>query len=107
MTLAERCTFLKTPFDQIYNEDYPRISWYTHPGLTGVANIPFVTFIHVCAYAFHLAVKSYEQSLRSAIRVFRLKMGNEHIEARLDAALKLPFTDTPEQEQVLMKRAGL
>ncbi len=106
-TLADRCTFLKSPFDQMYAEDYRRISWYTHPGLTGVANISSVTFIHVCGYAFHLAVKSYEQSLRSAIRVFRLSMGNEHIEARLDAALKLPFTDTPEQEAVLIKRAGL
>ncbi len=107
MTLANRCTFLKSPFDQIYAEDYPRISWYTHPGLTGVANISFVAFIHLCGYAFHLAVKSYEQSLRSAIRVFKLAMGNEHIEARLDAALKLPFTDTPEQEAVLIKRAGM
>jgi hypothetical protein len=107
MMLADRCTFLKSPFDQIYAEDYPRISWYTHPGLTGVANIPFVAFIHLCGYAFHLAVKSYEQSLLSAIRVFKLSMGNEHIEARLDAALKLPFADTPEQEAILMKRAGL
>jgi hypothetical protein len=105
MTLADRCTFLKSPFDQIYAEDYPRISWYTHPGLTGVANVSFVTFIHVCGYAFHLAVKSYEQSLRSAVRVFKLSMGNEYIEARLDAALKLPFTDTDEQVQVLRKRA--
>jgi hypothetical protein len=66
-----------------------------------------VTFIHVCGYAFHLAAKSYEQSLRTAIRAFKLSMGNEHIEARLDVALKLPFTDTPEQEAVLIKRAGL
>jgi hypothetical protein len=107
LTLADRCTFLKSPFDQIYAEDYPRVSWYTHPGLTGVANIPHVTFIHVCGYAFHLAVRSYEESLRSAIHVFKLSMGNEHIEARLDAALKLPFTDTPEQEAVLIRRAGL
>ena len=48
MNLAERCAFLKTPFDQIYSEDYPRVSWYAHPGLTGVANVQFVTFIHVC-----------------------------------------------------------
>lgn len=107
MNLADRCAFLKSPFDQIYSEDYPRISWYAHPGLTGIANVQFVTFIHICGYAFNLAVKSYEQSLRSVIRVFNLKPGNERILDRLDAALKFPFADTQEQLDVLTKQAGL
>jgi hypothetical protein len=107
MNLAERCSFLKIPFDQIYSEDYPRISWYAHPGLTGIANVQFVTFIHVCGYAFNLAVKSYEQSLRSAIRAFKLISGNDHILDRLDVALKFPFADSDEQIEVLRNRAGL
>ena len=107
MNLSERCAFLKAPFDQIYGEDYPRISWYAHPGLTGVANVQFLTFIHVCGYAFNLAVKSYEQSLRSAIRVFKLTSGNDRIIDRLEVALRFPFADTDEQVEALRKRAGL
>jgi hypothetical protein len=107
MHLSERCAMLKGPFDQIYAEDYARVSWYAHPGLAGVVNVAAVTFIHVCAYAYDLAVKSYRESLLSMIRVFKLSNGNEHIDARLDAAMKFPFTDTPEQVEVLRKRAGL
>ena len=107
MNLSERCAFLKAPFDQIYSEDYPRISWYAHPGLTGVANVQFLTFIHVCGYAFSLAVKSYDQSLRSAIRVFKLTSGNDRIIDRLEVALRFPFADTDERVEALRKRAGL
>ena len=107
MNLAQRCASLKTPFDQIYNDDYPRVSWYAHPGLAGIAHIQFVTFIHVCGHAFNLAVKSYEQSLRSAIRVFKLTRGNDRSIDRLEAALRFPFADTDEQVEALRKRAGL
>lgn len=107
MDLSARCATLKAPFDQMYAEDYARVSWYAHPGLTGVINVPAEAFIHMCAYAYHLAVNSYSESLLSIIRVFKLSSGNEHIEARLDAAMKFPFTDTPGQVEVLRKRAGL
>ena len=107
INLSERCAFLKTPFDQMYGEDYPRISWYAHPGLTGIANVQFVTFIHVCGYAFNLAAKSYEQSLRSAIRAFKLTNGNDRILDRLEVALEFPFADTDEQMEALRNRAGL
>jgi hypothetical protein len=107
MHLGSRCEALGAPFDQIYAEDYARVSWYAHPGLTGVINVPAETFIHVCAYAYHLAVNSYRESLMTMIRVFKLSAANEHIEARLDTAMKLPFTDTPEQVEILRKRAGL
>jgi hypothetical protein len=58
-------------------------------------------------YAFNLAVKSYEQSLRSAIRVFKLESGNNRIVDRLEVALMFPFADTDEQVAVLRRRAGL
>ena len=59
------------------------------------------------SYAFNLAVKSYEQSLRSAIRVFTLTSGNDRIIDRLEVALRFPFADTDEQMEALRKRAGL
>jgi hypothetical protein len=107
MNLSARCAELKTPFDQIYAEDYARVSWYVHPGLTGVLNVPAETFIHMCGFAYHLSVRSYRESLLTMIRVFKLSKGNEHIEARLEAALEFPFADTPEQVEALRKQAGL
>jgi hypothetical protein len=61
----------------------------------------------VCGNAFNLAVKSYEQSLRSAIRVFKLTSGNDRIIDRLEVALRFPFAGTDEQVEALRKRSRL
>ncbi|MGC2416779.1 MAG: DUF5677 domain-containing protein [Candidatus Acidiferrales bacterium] len=105
--LADRCTALKAPFDQMYAEDYARLSWYVHPGLAGITHVPHAAFIHMCGYAYHLSAKAYEQSLLTMIRVFKLSKGNDHIENRLDAAMKFPFADTDEAVLALRRRAGL
>ena len=96
------------PFDQIYAADYSRLSWYVHPGLAGVINVPAVTFIHLCAYAFHLAATAYGESLLCIIRVFNIAKANANIESLLRLAKELPFTDTPEQVEILtrMRSAG-
>lgn len=107
MNLADRCTALKSPFDQIYAEDYARLSWYVHPGLAGITHVPHAAFIHVCGYAYHLSARAYEQALLTVIRIFKLSKGNRDIENRLDAAMKFPFTDTDEQVLALRQRAGL
>jgi hypothetical protein len=105
LNLAERAAKLKAPFDQMYAEDYGRISWYAHPGLTGVWNVPAIVFIYLCAYAFNLAAKAYEQSLHSMIREFKLDKANDKIEKLLELSKQLPFTDSPEQVEVLTRKA--
>lgn len=107
MTLKDRCIELKAPFNQIYVEDYARINWFIHPGVTGVFNVPAVTFIHICAYAYNLASKCYAESLSSMIRKFQLLKGNPLILDRLSVALKCAFADTDEQLETLRKRAGM
>ena len=40
LDLSERAKLLGDPFDEMYNFQYPRLSWYSHAGLTGVINLP-------------------------------------------------------------------
>lgn len=105
LNLEERAKMVGAPFDQMYAEDYARISWYAHPGLTGVMNVPAIVFIHLCAYAFNLAAKAYKESLLCVIREFKLSKANDKIEKLLELSRMLPFTDTPEQVEVLTRIA--
>ena len=104
-SLENRAIKLGSPFDQIYAVDYSRLSWYVHPGLAGVINVPAVTFIHLCAYAFHLTATAYKQTLLSVIREFKLSKANDKIEELLRLAEQLPFTDTEEQVDLLTRLA--
>lgn len=106
--LGDRAAQLKGPFDQIYEVDYARLSWFAHPGLTGIVNVNAETFIHLCAYAFHIAATAYGESLLSMIREFKISKANTQIESLLRLAKELPFTDTPEQAEILtqMRSAG-
>jgi hypothetical protein len=107
LNLEARSVKLGLPYNQVYAVDYSRLSWYVHPGLAGVINVPAVTFIHLCAYAFHLAATAYGESLLSIIRTFNIGKANAQIESLLRLAKELPFTDTPEQAEILTQmRSG-
>lgn len=102
-SLNVRVKLLKAPFEQIYEVEYPGLSWYVHAGLTGVINLEAVTFTYICSNAFKLAADSYWEVLRVVIRKFKIAKANEKIETKLDVAKTLPFTDNPEQVDRLMK----
>jgi Family of unknown function (DUF5677) len=101
--LGDRAAQLKEPFDQIYEVDYARLSWFTHPGLTGIVNVNAETFIHLCAYAFHIAATAYRETLLCIIREIKISKANDRIKDLLSLAIELPFTDTPEQAEILTK----
>jgi len=101
--MGGRVALLKAPFDQLYEVDYPRLSWYTHPGLTGIANLRPETFTYICSYAFKLAADSYSEVLQTLIRKFGLAKTNEKIEHKLHIAMIFPFANTPEQVGVLTR----
>ncbi|HKW88688.1 MAG TPA: DUF5677 domain-containing protein [Candidatus Acidoferrales bacterium] len=103
LKLSRRVTLVKSPFGQVYAVDYPRLSWYAHSGLTGMLNVQAITFVHLCAYAFHIAATAYWESLMSVIREFKISKANEKIEKQLKVAKLLPFTNSPEQMELLMK----
>ncbi|MFZ0335198.1 MAG: DUF5677 domain-containing protein [Candidatus Acidiferrales bacterium] len=103
LTLRRRVEQLKSPFDHVYATDYARLSWYVHAGLTGVMNVPAENFIHMCAYAYHIASIAYAETLLSVVRAFKISKGNEKIEEKLSVAKRLPFTEGPQQAEILMR----
>jgi hypothetical protein len=107
MTLRERCTDIKAPFNQMYVEDYARLSWFIHSGVTGVFSVPASTFVHICAYAYHLASKCYVESLSTMIRKFQLVKGNELVVDRLSVAFQCAFANADEELEALGTRAGI
>ncbi|MHB8487563.1 MAG: DUF5677 domain-containing protein [Candidatus Acidiferrales bacterium] len=104
LTLRQRVEQLKAPFDQVYAVDYARLSWYVHSGLTGVMNLAAEVFIHLCAYAYHIASIAYSETLLSVVRAFKISKADEKIEEKLRVAKMLPFTKSPEQATILMGR---
>jgi uncharacterized protein DUF5677 len=105
-TLEDRAKFLRAPFDEIFAVDYARVSWYVHPGLTGVLNVDSQFFVHLCASAFHIATTSYKELLLAIIREFKISRATENIEKLLRLADRFPLADTPEQIDELNRQVG-
>jgi hypothetical protein len=101
--LASRVAILKSPFDEIYEVNYRQLSWQVHSGLTGIINLQAATFTLMCGVAFKLAADSYWESLLTMIREFKIGKATAKIEEKLKAAKILPFTDSPEQAEQLLR----
>jgi hypothetical protein len=105
--LASRVTLVGSPFDEIYEVHYPRLSWHVHSGLTGIVNLEAEVFTVMCGIAFKVAPDSFQETLLTMIRQFKIGKATENIEEKLMAAKMLPFTDSPEQAQQLLRALGL
>lgn len=103
LRLPARVALVKSPFAEIYEVSYPQLSWYVHSGLTGIVNLKAETFTLVCGRAFKLAADAYREVLMTVIREFKISKANEKIENKLEAAKLLPFTDTPEEADQLLR----
>jgi hypothetical protein len=97
LRMKQRVQRLKAPFEQLYEIEYPQLSWYVHPGLTGVANLKAETFTYLCSHGFNFAANAYVEVLRAVIRKFKLDKASENIEKKIKAARLFPFADTPDQ----------
>lgn len=97
LNLRERVERLKAPFDQIYEVNYPQLSWSVHSGLTSVVNLKAETFTTMCGVAFSLMGESYSEVLRTVIREFKIQKVEKEIEKKLNLAKLLPFADSAEQ----------
>jgi hypothetical protein len=98
-----RVQLLKAPFEQLYEVEYPRLSWYVHPGLTGITNLKAEAFTYLCSHAFTFAANAYIEVLRVVIRKFKLSKVNEKIDEKLRAAKLFPFTNSPEHVDALTR----
>jgi Family of unknown function (DUF5677) len=101
--LKERVALLKEPFEQIYETEYPQLSWQAHPGLTGIANLKAETFIFMCSWGFKLAVDAYWEILSTIIKRYKISLVDKKIGQKMQAAKMLPFTDSPDQAENLIK----
>ena len=102
-TLAERTRLLGEPFDAMYRFEYPRLSWYVHSGLTGVANLPAEFFPNLYGYARALAFSCYTHILESVIHEMKIDRAVDKIHKALKLATLLPFSKTPEHQAVLCR----
>ena len=103
LKMSKRVALLKSPFEEIYEVHYPRLSWYVHSGLTGVVNLKPETFTVLCGVGFKIAADSYWELLCGVIREFKIAKANEKIEKKLKLAKLLPFTDTPDEAERLLE----
>lgn len=95
--MSDQVKLLKEPFEEIYEVNYPLLSWYTHAGLTGVVGISAASFTHLCGCAFHVAGRSYIESLLTVIREYEIGKANDKIEKLLELAKLLPWADSSEE----------
>ncbi len=91
----------------IYVYTYRTMSWQTHPGLQGSYGLPASAFPTIARSALALAVFSYLEVLRSLIRALGLNKHDPLIDAKLNLAHTLPYTDLPAEESQLRCELGL
>lgn len=101
MDLSTRVERLKAPFDQIYDVEYPRLSWYVHPGLTGFVNLKAETFNMLAASQNKLAGECYFIVLTAIIDVFGIDKADVKVKEKLKLAKMLPFTDSLDEAKAL------
>lgn len=97
--LAKRVELLGAPFDERYAVEYPRLSWYVHAGLTGVANLEAGAFLALCGVALRSSTDSYEQILLAMIDEFKIGKADQKIKDKLNVAKLLPFTNSKEEAE--------
>ncbi len=103
LNLADRVRRLKEPFEEIYEVEYPRLSWYAHSGLTGFVNLQAETFNTLSGYQNKLAGECFVSLLETIIDEFRIVESDPKVENKLKLAKLLPFTDTPEEGEALAR----
>jgi hypothetical protein len=103
LDLPSRVKLLGAPFNEIYDVNYPQLSWYVHSGLTGIINLQAQAFTLMCGTAFKISADSYHELLLTMIRKYEIGKATEKIEKKLAGAKMYPFADTPEQAQQMMR----
>ena len=101
--ISERAELVKSPLQEIYEVKYPMLSWYVHSGITGVVNLDGESFTVLCGVAFQIVTEAYRELLLAVIGEFKIAKADEKIEGKLEVARYLPFTDTPEQVETVVR----
>jgi hypothetical protein len=102
--LYKRVECLGAPFKEIYEVQYPRLSWYVHSGLTGVMGLKKATFVAMCGVALKSSTDSFEIILLRVIDEFKIGMADEKIKKKLAAAKLLPFTNSQHEAEEFFRQ---
>lgn len=101
--LEKRAESSGQPYYQLHATKYAMMSWYSHAGITGFANLNPNTFQLVSGMGMFLASEAYLLTLANFIRAMHLDKGNEKIMEMLKLAKLLPFTDSEEEALALQQ----
>jgi len=96
LELAQRVARLKAPFDEIYEVEYPELSWYVHSGLTGFVNLKAESFDMLAGKQNKLAGECYIVVLTAIIDEFGIGKVDEKKKNKLKLARIYPFIDSPD-----------
>lgn len=101
--LAQRVALLKAPFDEIYEVEYPELSWYVHSGLTGFVNLKAESFNLLAGKQNKLAGECFVVVLTAVIDEFGIAKADDKKKNKLKLAKLYPFMDNPEERAMVEK----
>ena len=99
--LVDRLQLLPPAYAETHKLNYRRLSWYAHPGLTGVLNLEAEAFPAVAGTSLQIAAESFCDILDAVISLLQLEKAVEKIRAKMKFARVLAFTDSPEEAEAL------
>jgi uncharacterized protein DUF5677 len=95
LDLPRRVARLKAPFEEMYEVEYPELSWYVHSGLTGFVNLRAESFNMLAGKPNKLAGECYIVLLTAIIDEFGISKADVKKENKLRLAKMYPFIDSP------------
>jgi hypothetical protein len=103
MDLARRTEVLGHPFEEMYQVNYPQLSWYVHSGVTGVANPTAELLAQLAGVAYIITFHSYAEILKSVIEQFHIDKVDPTVKTKLTFATHVAFTKSREEADQLLK----
>jgi hypothetical protein len=91
--LAVRTQKLGDPFEEMYQVNYPQLSWYVHSGVVGVSNATsqlLVDFVGIC---YIIVFHSYRKILDAVAEQFQLHKADPTLKAKMLYAQGVAFID--------------
>jgi hypothetical protein len=99
--LVDRLQLLPNAYAELHKLNYRRLSWYAHPGLTGVLNLEAAAFTAVAGTSLQIAAESYGDILSAMISLLQLDKAVDQIRATMKFTRLLAFTESPEEAEAL------
>ncbi len=97
MSLEQRARHLGGDYEKIYDLYYPLLSWYAHPGITGLATITTESFAYLCGVCFNIVITCYELVLEIIVEAFGIDKADPKMKRKIEFAKIVAFADDEEQ----------